>query len=119
VERTLRWIALAVVIGLLLAILIVMIPMSRNGIQISYSGDVRIVGMPDEIRLRMDEPVRLTMPDGTELTAAFPEGQSIPVAISLVLCPTCGGGMVPARWNLFTGEIEWICPTCNPPSAAP
>jgi hypothetical protein len=106
-ERTVRWIAVIAVIGLLAAILVVLIQVNRNGIQISYSGDLKIVGMPDEIALRMAEPVRLTMPEGTQLTAAFPDGQSIPLSISLAAGPDGDGTLIPARWNPFTGVIEW------------
>ena len=112
-EKTVRWLTLFAVIGLLAAILVILIQVSRNGIRISYSGDLQVVGMPNEIALRMTEPVELTMPEGTKLTAAFPDGESIPLAISLVPCPACGGSMVPVRWNLLTGAIEWACPNCG------
>jgi hypothetical protein len=108
-ERAVRWIAVVTVIGLLAAILIMLVQVSRDGIRITYSGDLQIVGMPDEIALRMDEPVRLTMPEGAQLTTGLSDGQSIPLSISLAAGPNCDGPMIPVRWNPFTGKIEWRC----------
>lgn len=116
-ERSIRWVALVAVCGLLIAILVLLAGITRHGIRIEYAGDVRIVGMPSEIALRMEEPVRLTMPNGTQLTASLSDGASIPVAVTLLTCPECGGTLLPTRWNVFTGEIDWTCPTCGEDAA--
>jgi len=115
VDRTLRTLAILATVGLLIAILIFVISVSRNGIHISYSGDVRIVGIPQEIALRMAEPILLSMPDGTTLAATLTGDQTGPVtlAFATALCPTCGSSMLPVRFSVLTGKIEWACPTCD------
>ena len=114
-DRTLRTLAILATVGLLVAILIFVISVSRNGIHISYSGDVRIVGIPQEIALRMDEPILLSMPDGTTLAATVTGAQTGPVtlAFAAAVCPTCGSSMLPVRFNVLTGKIEWACPQCE------
>jgi len=115
VDRTLRTLAVLAVIGLLVAILVFVISVSRNGIRIDISGDVRIVGIPQEIALHMDEPVLLSMPDGTTLAATVTGAQTGPVTLAFgtAVCPTCGSSMLPVRFNVLTGKIEWACPRCD------
>ena len=114
-DRTLRTLAILATVGLLVAILVFVISVSRNGIHISYSGDVRIVGIPQEIALRMAEPILLSMPDGTTLAATVTGAETGPVtlAFATALCPTCGSSMLPVRFNVITGKIEWACPQCD------
>ena len=114
-DRTLRTLAILVAVGLLVAILVFLVSVSRNGIHISYSGDVRIVGIPQEIALRMDEPILLSMPDGTTLAATVTGAETGPVTLAFAsaLCPTCGSSMLPVRFNVITGKIDWACPQCN------
>jgi hypothetical protein len=115
VDRTLRIVAIVAVVGLLAAIMVFLVSISRNGIHIEYSGDVRVIGMPQEIALRLAEPVTLTMPDGAKLTATVSGAQSAPVALAFsdILCPECGGSMLPVRFNVLTGKIDWACPRCG------
>jgi hypothetical protein len=114
-NRTLRTLALVAVVGVLVATLVLIVSVARNGIRISYSGDVRVLGIPGEIRLRIDEPVRLSMPDGTTLAATVTGPQTGPVALAFAsaLCPTCGSPMLPVRFSLLTGKIDWACPQCD------
>lgn len=86
-----------------------------RGIHISYSGDVQILGMPSEIRLRLPEPVTLTLADGATLTAAVSGVQAAPVAVSFAssVCPQCGAAMLPVRYDILSGRIEWACPHCS------
>jgi hypothetical protein len=114
-ERTTRFAITAVLLALLAAVLVLVILIGRNGIRIETVGEVRITGMPSEIALRMADPVRLTMPEGTTLVG----DAGIPVTVTVFPCPTCGSPLVPTRLNLFTGEIEWTCPTCNAPRVSP
>jgi hypothetical protein len=115
VDRTLRTLAILAALGLLVAILVFLISVSRNGIRISISGDLRAVGIPQEITLRMPDPVLLSMPDGTTLAATLTGNQTGPVTLAFAsaLCPTCGSSMLPVRFNVLTGKIEWACPQCN------
>jgi len=83
VDRTLRTLAILVAVGLLVAILVFLVSVSRNGIRIDISGDVRIVGIPQEIALRMDEPVLLSMPDGTTLAATVTGADTGPVTLEV------------------------------------
>ena len=114
-DRTLRILAIVAAVGLLAAILTFLVSVSRNGIRIDISGDVRIAGIPQEIALRMDEPVLLSMPDGTTLAATVTGGETGPVTLAFAsaLCPTCGSSMLPVRFNVLTGKIEWACPQCE------
>ncbi len=114
-ERTLRTLAVVAIVGLLAAILAFVISIGKNGIHISYSGEVRMIGIPDEIELRLAEPVVLTMPDGTTLTATVSGAQSAPVALAFsdILCQECGSSMLPVRFNVLTGKIDWACPQCG------
>jgi len=66
-DRTIRFTVVAVILGLLAALLILLLTVGRNGIRIETVGEVRIVGMPSEIALRMADPIRLTMPEGATL----------------------------------------------------
>jgi hypothetical protein len=115
VDRTLRTLAILAAVGLLAAILVFLVSVSRNGIRISISGDIRAVGIPQEIVLRIAEPVLLSMPDGTTLAATVTGAKTGPVALafSTTLCPTCGSSMLPVRFNILTGKIEWACPQCD------
>ncbi len=114
-DRTLRIVAIAAVVGLLAAILAFLVSISLNGIHIDYRGDVRVIGMPQEIALRLAEPVTLTMPEGTTLAATVSGAQSAPVALAFsdILCPECGGSMLPVRFNVLSGKIDWACPRCG------
>ena len=114
-ERTVRLAIMTTIIGLLVAILILLLTVGRDGLRIQTVGEVRIVGMPSEIALRMADPVKLTMPEGTTLVG----DAGIPVTVTAFPCPKCGGAMVPTRFNLFTGKIEWTCPTCDAGKASP
>ena len=114
-DRTLRILAIVAAVGLLVAILVFLVSVSRNGVRIDISGDVRVVGIPQEIALRINEPVLLSMPDGTTLAATVTGADTGPVTLAFAsaLCPTCGSSMLPVRFNVLTGKIEWACPQCN------
>ncbi len=114
-DRAIRTLIILAIVGVLAAILVFVISLSRDGIRISYSGDVRIVGIPQEIRLRLDEPVLLSMPDGTTLAATVAGAQTEPVRVAFAsaVCPVCGSPMLPVRFSVLTGKIEWACPQCD------
>ena len=112
-SRVVQGVLLAM-LGLLLAgILSALLYVAIHGIQIHHSGDVAFTGMYDTLRLEMPNPVVLTMPGPTPLVVSGARGESIPLELPLLTCPSCGGSMVLTRWNLWSGEIEWSCPTCN------
>ncbi|MEW5827236.1 MAG: hypothetical protein AB1778_10450 [Candidatus Bipolaricaulota bacterium] len=108
-DRALRWATLIAVVVLVGAALSILFLLGREG------ATLRVTGIPTEITLRMVEPVQLVMPDGTHLEASVSGTTALPVELSLDLatCPTCGEPMVPVRYHLFTGEIEWACPHCD------
>lgn len=114
-DRTLRIVAIVAVVGLLAAILAFLVSIAFHGIHIEYKGDVRVIGMPQEIALRLAEPVTLTMPDGAKLAATVSGAQSAPVALAFsdILCQECGSSMLPVRFNILTGKIDWACPRCG------
>jgi hypothetical protein len=115
VNRTLRILGIVAIVGLLAAILAFIVSIGQNGIHIEYTGDVRIVGMPEEIALRLAQPVELTMPDGTTLAATVSgvQSQPLPIAFASALCPECGAAMLPVRYDVLSGKIEWACPVCG------
>ncbi|MGB2984179.1 MAG: hypothetical protein WBC63_10050 [Candidatus Bipolaricaulia bacterium] len=98
---------------LLIAILATLITIAWRGVRIEHTGTVAFGGIVDEIPLRMSAPITLTMPEPAHLITTGPDAEAIPVDLALLTCPSCGSTMVPARWNLWTGEIDWICPNCR------
>jgi hypothetical protein len=113
--RFLMLLALCTSVALLSAILFFLVSISLNGISIHLGGDVNLSDAADRItvELTMSEPIVLTMPDAAHLVTTGPEGAAIPASLSLATCPVCGGPMLPGKWNLWTGEIEWVCPNCG------
>lgn len=119
VDRTLRVLGVVAVLGLLVVIVALLATIARNGVRITYSGDIRVVGMPAEIGLRMAEPIVLTMPDGTTLAATVSgvQSQPLPIAFASALCSDCGAAMLPVRYDVLSGKIEWACPKCGATSS--
>jgi hypothetical protein len=101
--------ALVALIVLLVGILLVLIQINRHGFTINVTGAVSLVnaetGAIGDVNLVMPEPVNLI--------ATGSGNEPVPMNISLVSCPKCGGSMLPVRFNLFTGEIEWRCIDCG------
>ena len=101
-------VSLIVLIGLLATVLVVLWQISRDGVAVKLSGQVRLAdttGVAGEVSLVMSEPV--------SLIATGPQETPIPANLSVVPCPQCGGNMLPIRWNLFSGEIQWRCLECG------
>jgi hypothetical protein len=115
-REAVRTAAFALTICLLAAILAVLLLITTQGIRIEHTGSVALTGMADDVSLRMADPVVLQMPDAVQLNATSNE---FPISLDLVSCPECGGAMLPVRWNLWTGEIEWACPACGATASAP
>ncbi len=123
-DRIIIILALLATIAMLCAILFMLVSISRNGLNIRLGGDLSFGELADPItvQLTMDESVALTLAQPIQMVAAGPNGDPIPATLSLALCPTCGGAMLPSKWNLWDGHIEWTCPTCDltsGPSRAP
>ncbi len=112
-NRIVQTVALVACAGLLLAILLLLIGIGRNGVRIELSGDVDVTGMRDTLTLTMSEPIPLLMEEPARLIATGPEGEAVPLTVSLFPCPECGASMLPVRWNPWSGEIEWVCPVCG------
>jgi len=102
-------VALIVLIGLLATVLVFLWEINREGVTVHLSGQVKLVdtttGVAGEVSLVMSEPV--------SLIASGPQDTPIPANLSVVPCPQCGGNMLPIRWNLFSGEIQWRCLECG------
>ena len=112
--------AVLIAIALVLtAILAVLVTVAIRGIRFEHSGTVAFGVDGGAITLTMAEPVRLEMPTPATLVATGPDGESIAMSLSLVECPECDTAMVPTRWNLLSGEIEWTCPACGEETTAP
>ena len=100
--------ALIVLIGLLATVLVLLWQINRDGVRVHLSGQVKLAdttGVAGEVSLVMTEPV--------SLIATGPRETPIPANLSVVPCPQCGGNMLPIRWNLFSGEIQWRCLDCG------
>ena len=100
--------ALIVLIGLLATVLVLLWQINRDGVRVHLSGEVKLAdttGVAGEVSLVMTEPVNLI--------ATGPRETPIPANLSVVPCPQCGGNMLPIRWNLFSGEIQWRCLDCG------
>jgi hypothetical protein len=102
-------------IFLLSAILFTLVWLGRGGLTIHVTGSVSLANDSDQIQvnLTMDAPVVLSLEEPAQLVATGPGGEPIPASFSFAKCPTCGGTMLPSRWNPWNGEIEWTCPTCG------
>lgn len=108
-------VALVASIALLLAVLFMLVLISRNGLDIRLGGDINLADLSKGItvQLQMSAPVILAIPEPVQLVAAGPDGAAIPATLSFVTCSGCNGSMLPSRWNPWTGQIEWTCPTCG------
>jgi hypothetical protein len=112
-NRALQIVALVVFAVLLASVLFELIDISRHGIRLELTGSVNVNGMPEEVGLKMGEPVTLMFEEPANVTVSGPEGGAIPASLSLLSCPSCGSPMLPVRWNPWTGEIDWVCTVCG------
>jgi len=113
VNRAAQTAALLAIAVLLVAILAVLITVAWNGLRIEHTGTVAFGGPTDAVPLEMTGPITLEMPEPARLIATGADGEPIVIDLAILTCPTCGGAMVPTRWNLLTGEIDWVCPSCG------
>ena len=99
----------------LLAILFMLFSISRNGLNIRLGGDINLSDLSDHmtVKLTMDEPISLALPQPIQMVATGPDGEAIPATLAFAICPHCGGPMLPSKWNLWDGRIEWTCPVCD------
>lgn len=104
---------LSVIALLLVAILATLITIAWRGVRVEHTGAVSLEAMAEGIPLRMEGPVTFQTPDPVRMITTGQTTDSVPVALSFLPCPSCGGTMILVRWNLWTGEIEWACPTCD------
>ena len=116
-DKTPQTVALSLIAFLLIAILATLITIAWRGVRVEHTGVVSLGGMLDAIPLQMSEPITIQMPEPARMIATGAEGDTIPVDLSLPVCPECGGAMVPVRWNPWTGAIDWSCPICGDLSA--
>ena len=107
--------ALIAGVVLLLAILVMLVSISRNGLTLRLSGDINLSELSDHITvaLTMDEPIVLAVHQPVQMVATGPDGEPIPATLSFATCPSCGGPMLLSKWNPWDGRIEWTCPACG------
>lgn len=106
--------ALITLIGLLAGLLIVLLQVTRHGVTIQLVGPVELT-MPDGVVLTMPGEITLTMPQAVDIIATGPGGKPMPVELAVFPCPQCGGRMIPVRWHMWSGEVEWRCLDCPCP----
>jgi len=112
-NRALQILTLVVLVGLLAGVLFTLIDISQNGIRLELAGTVTVSGIPEQVDLAMDDAVTLRVEEPANVSVTGPEGDAIPATLSLIACPDCGAPMLPVRWNPWSGEIEWICTSCD------
>ena len=116
-DRGRVFIALALLAGvvLLLVILVMLVSISRNGLNFRLSGDINLSDLSDHVtvELTMDEPIVLAVRQPVQMVATGPDGEPIPATLSFATCPSCGGPMLLSKWNPWDGRIEWMCPACG------
>jgi ribosomal protein S27AE len=100
---------LAVLTGLLISTFVLLFKISHDGIAIRLTGRVEVTNATTGVT----GEVSLVMPNPVSLIATGPRQEPIPANLSLIPCPKCGGTMLPVRFNLWTGAIEWRCLTCG------
>ncbi len=113
-SRVVIALALFAAVVLLLAIFFMLVSINRNGLNIRLGGDISLSDMSDHliVELTMDEPIVLAV-QPVQMVTTGPDGEAIPATLSFVTCPSCGGPMLPSKWNPWNGEIEWTCPVCG------
>jgi hypothetical protein len=98
---------------LLVAILATLITIAWRGVRVEHTGAVSLEAMTGGIPLRMEGPVVLQSPEPVQMITTGATGEAVPISFTFLPCPECGGTLMPTSWNLWTGEIEWTCPTCD------
>ncbi len=101
---------------LLGSVLFSLVSISTRGLTVHVTGTVNLadVDRPIEVQLVLDTPISLVLSDQpVRLVASGLEGDAIETAFSVARCSACGEGMIPVRWNLWNGTIEWACPSCD------
>ncbi len=99
---------LVAMIAVFAGLMYVLVGVQRDGIRIRVEGDVMLGSSNSEGPAR----VELVMPEAVQLVGAAEDG-SVSAEIGIFNCPGCGGAMVPSRWSLLSGEIEWQCVSCG------
>jgi len=112
--------ALLASVVLLSAILFLLVSISRNGLHLDLGGNITLGELGDRItvELKIDEPITVGLDQPVQMFASGPNGDPIPVTLGTASCPTCGGSMLPSKWNIWDGRIEWICPVCGDTAAS-
>ncbi len=100
---------LAVLVILMAGIFAVLFQVARHGVTVNVTGQVSLANSTTGVSGTVD----LVMADPVHLVATGPDEGAVPTALSLATCPKCGGGMIPVRFNLISGEIEWRCLKCG------
>ena len=105
--------SLALIVVLLMAICALLALLAIRGVRVEHTGSVNLGPMQEGIALQMSAPVELVMPEAVRTIATGPDGGAVPLELDFLSCSTCDATMVPVRWNLWTGEIDWLCPDCG------
>jgi len=95
---------LLVVAGLLTAVLIVLVRVMEDGVQLHIAHPVEITGSMDpqeaQVTVVLAEPVVLEMSEEVDVRARLEGGDVYPCESGILL---------PVRWNMLTGRLEWEC----------
>jgi hypothetical protein len=123
-----RWVlggALAIVMGLLGALLVMVAGLTTRGLTVRLAGPVALqdpLGVTLQGEIALHEPVEVAVADVAVrspqplVVEMTPTELGVRAAIEGLSCPQCEEGLlIPVRWNLFTGEIVWRCTACGRP----
>jgi len=108
-KQTVVTAALIALVLLMAGVFALLFQVARNGVTMNVTGAVSL----ENATTGVSGTVKLDMPDAVNLVATGPDHGAVPTALAFATCPKCGGSMIPVRFNLITGEIEWECLDCG------
>jgi len=108
-KQTVLAIGLAALVLLMAGVFALLFQVARSGVTVNVTGAVSLANPTTGV----SGTVTLAMPDAVNLVATGPDHGAVPTALAFATCPKCGGSMIPVRFNLITGEIEWQCLDCG------
>jgi ribosomal protein S27AE len=108
-KQAVLYVGLAAMVLLMAGIFALLFQVTRNGVPVNVTGAVSLANATTGVT----GTVKLDVPEAINLVATGPDKGAVPADLALATCPKCGGSMIPVRFNLITGAIEWKCLQCG------